>query len=370
METFRCIHASRLLLDHQLQVAGEFHPAAQKIVTDASLIAFDRLIDEALLHEVDCLLISGDCFDPADHTLRGPAALLRGITRLAERDIAVIFHSASRVWSAWPPGLRWPPHAHRLGLGFETSVHITREGQLRATVFADSVDDRHVGWQVQIPNSEGAGSTFHVAEDPMSLVGQNSEQAGPHGCTFLEIDRWTGVRQLPIPVAPVRWERCEVSLSAASTRDDLLHELALEMERAAAYVGEQVRLVTTTVLGDGPLFEQLAVPEFSVNLCDDLKLLDPVPGVTIQFQAIKLQADNNAQRDATPVPDLATEFTVRLNERLRSPATAWREALAGAAIPGSLWESQFESLSGIIDAGDLASDVRRLARHCVAAEEE
>src|SRR5690349_12170884 len=105
MESFRCIHASRLLLDHQLHVAGEFEPAVQKIVADATLTAFERVVDEALEREVDGLLISGDCFDPGDRGLRGPAALMRGIARLAERDIPVIVHSSSHLWSTWSAGL-------------------------------------------------------------------------------------------------------------------------------------------------------------------------------------------------------------------------------------------------------------------------
>ena len=98
MDSFRCLLASRLLLDHQLHgtrfsANSTLAPEVRKFVEDATLIAYERIVDACLMHDVDCLLISGDCFDPGDHSLRGPAALVRGIQRLAERDIPVILRA-------------------------------------------------------------------------------------------------------------------------------------------------------------------------------------------------------------------------------------------------------------------------------------
>src|SRR5258708_4149707 len=143
MDSFRCIHVARLLLDRQLHglqssLAGELAPEVQKIIQDATLVAFERIIDEALAHDVHCVLISGDCFEPADRGLRGPAALVRGIGRLAEHDIPVILQAGRpELWSSWPTGLRWPPNAHRLGDSLATSVSITRAGKLLASIAFD-----------------------------------------------------------------------------------------------------------------------------------------------------------------------------------------------------------------------------------------
>src|SRR5262245_62600041 len=71
MEPFRFVHAARLLLDHQLHGIAALPDDLRPVVEDATLIAFDRVIDSCLEQGVDCLLIAGDSFDSADHSLRG-----------------------------------------------------------------------------------------------------------------------------------------------------------------------------------------------------------------------------------------------------------------------------------------------------------
>ncbi len=370
MDTLRCIHASRLLLDHQLHVAGEFEPAVRKIVEDTALTAFERVIDEALLRKVDCLLVSGDCFDPDDGGLRGPAAFVREIGRLAECDTAVIVHSSAHLWSNWPAGLRWPPHAHRLGIGFETSVSITREGKLLATISADGHGDRHTGWQVRLAEAAGEGRTFHLTDDPGPLQGLRADETGPHGCSLIEIDPAAGPRQTRVPVAPVRWEHCAAAVATDSTRDDLLQELASQLEQFPRYTGEEVRLVTWTVSGHGQLWERLAQPGFQNDFLDELTLLNPLSGVTIQTHALKLHAAPGSHWPHAPTEDLGADFVVRLDERFTRPDSAWRDYLADSELHGGPWEVKFETLSGELDAGELAYDARRLAMHWFAAQEE
>src|SRR5262249_13167776 len=158
MDSFRCIHASRLLLDHQLHGArlsatDGVASAAQKFVEEATLIAFERVIDACLVHDVNCLLISGDCFEPDDRTLRGPATLVSGLRRLAERDIAVILNAARPdFWSSWPAGLRFPPNVHRLSEGLESAVPISRQGKLLATIAAGETP---ACWQIHLPEASG-----------------------------------------------------------------------------------------------------------------------------------------------------------------------------------------------------------------------
>src|SRR5579872_5624909 len=165
MDPFRCIQADRLLLDHQLRgvpatFAGGLTPDVRKILQDATLLAFEHMIDQALAHDVHCLLISGDSFDPDDRGLRGPAALVRGIQRLAEHDIPVMLY-ANRpdLWSSWPAGLRLPANAHCLGAGLATSASVAREGKLLATITADESAPGPAGrssavrsdWSIHLP---------------------------------------------------------------------------------------------------------------------------------------------------------------------------------------------------------------------------
>jgi hypothetical protein len=56
---------------------------------DATLHAFDEVIDASIRHDVDFLLLSGNVFIEADRSLRARLALLKGVRRLAEHDIQV-----------------------------------------------------------------------------------------------------------------------------------------------------------------------------------------------------------------------------------------------------------------------------------------
>lgn len=370
MESFRCIHASRLLLDHQLHVSADFDPAVQKTVEEATLTAFERVIDEALVREVDCLLISGDCFGPDDRGLRGPAALARGMEKLADRDTQVIVHSPPRLWSSWPAGLRWPLNAHRLGTGFESRVSITREGKLLATISADSVEDRHAGWQIHLADSSGAGRTVHLTDDPLPVQGIRAVETGPHGCTFVEIAPDHEPQPKFLPVAPIRWERYSVAVSAATSCDDLLQELASQLEQTPRCAGELVRLVSWEISGRGQLFDRLADREDRDELLDELALLDPVPGIAIQTHAVALHPADELPQAVAAADDPAADFALRLEQRFaRSEATV-RECLAGSAFRGGPWEVKIESLCGELDAGELAHDARRLAMHWFAPTEE
>ncbi|MBI3863196.1 MAG: hypothetical protein HY290_14995 [Planctomycetia bacterium] len=370
MDVFRCIHASRLLLDHQLHVAGNFEPRVQKLVEEATLTAFDRVIDEALVHEANCLLLSGDCFDPADRSLRGPAALVRGLTRLAENDTPVVLHASPRLSSNWPEGLRLPPNVHRLGFGFESSISISRAGQLLATVSREGSGDDAGGWRVGLAGPAGANRTFSIADDHASVQGIRAEETGLHGCTVLEFDfeSATCPQRSFIPVAPVRWERYSLTVIAATAHDDLVQEMATRLEQSPRCAGEQVRLVTWIVAGHGPLMDRLVRPGVRANLLDDLAQLEPLPGIAVHTHAFRLHPAGGEPIPSNDEP--ANDFALRLDERFARPAAALHECLAGSGLHGGPWGVKIESLFGELDAGELAHDARRLAMHWFAAEEE
>ncbi|MBS0262157.1 MAG: hypothetical protein JSS02_09430 [Planctomycetes bacterium] len=370
MDPFRCLRVSQLLLDYQLHIAGEFEPAVQRIVVDATLTAFSRVVDQALERQVDCVLIDGECFDPENPGLRGPAALIRGLNRLAERGIAVIIDAPPKIWSAWPAGLRWPPYAHRLGLGLETSVPITRDGRYLGTVSGDSQDDWHTTWQVSLPDEAGATGAFQLSESAGPLTGLNPQHTGPHGCQYIEVHPEWGVQTTFLPQAPVRWERYCAQLSPEMSRDDLLQDLATQLECSPRSDGEQVRLVTWVFSGDHPLLDRLTADRPRQDFLDDLALLDPLPGVTVHTHAMRIRRVSHKERQVTPMEDLAAEFLDRLQNRLSSPEAAWRACLANSELTGNPWEVKLDSLYGDCDADDLACDARRLAGQWFAADED
>jgi hypothetical protein len=413
MDSFRCIHAARLLLDHQLRglpasVAGELAPDVRKIIQDATLLAFEHIVEQALARDVHCVLISGDCFDPDDRGLRGPAALVRGIGRLAEHDIPVILQAShSELWSSWPAGLRFPPNTHRLGPGQAASVSIARQGKLLATIAVDDTAPLgHVcgaavsaamaggtpapqhdppagrrGWQIHLPafhplGSSATAGTIHLSDECSPAQGLEPDEIGPHGCLLIEIDAKGEPRQSFVPAAPVRWERLSVEVSPKTNRDDLLQEMASRLEQTRRQACEKVWLIAWNVTGAGPLFERLENRSFRDELLADVADLDPVPGVQIHTHTLRLSPDVPASRpilEGGPGSDaeglannLAAEFAMRLEDRFADPERAINACLAGWAQTGEPWQDKIESLFAELDAGQVAHDARRLATHWFA----
>jgi hypothetical protein len=384
MEAFRCIHASRLLLDHQLH--GLQLPAAaalvrnlRDVIEEATLNSFEQIVESCLVHEVNCLLLSGECFDPDDRGLRGPAALVRGIERLEEHDIPVVLQSSATQWSHWPAGLRIPASAHRLGTGFVSSVALARRGKLIATI-AEAEPSAHPsaagrGWQITIPEKAAADGTVNsrivqLFDDPKPAQGVRPHETGSRGCTLIEFDDRGNHRQSFLATAPVRWERFDLAVSAGTTRDDLLQEMASILEQTGSEPCERVWLVGWNLSGEGPLLETLADKAAREDLCAELAELEPVPNVLVHTHGVRVHLPVLAARLVADRDELAVEYAARLAERFGRPETGLHESLAASALHGGPWEVKLATLFAELDAGEVAQDAARMAMQWFAAHEE
>ena len=90
-EPQRFIHAANIRLDVpvSVQTADSLTDELRFAFEDATLHAFEEVIEASVRHDVDFLLLSGNVFIEADRSLRARLTLLRGIRRLAEHDIQV-----------------------------------------------------------------------------------------------------------------------------------------------------------------------------------------------------------------------------------------------------------------------------------------
>lgn len=90
-EPQRFIHAANIRLDVpvSVQTTETLTDELRFAFEDATLNAFEEVIEACVRHDVDYLLLSGNVFVEADRSLRARLALLRGVKRLAEHDIQV-----------------------------------------------------------------------------------------------------------------------------------------------------------------------------------------------------------------------------------------------------------------------------------------
>jgi hypothetical protein len=173
-----------------------------------------------------------------------------------------------------------------------------------------------------------------------------------------------------IPTAPVRWERFNISVAGEMSRDDLLQEMAAVVEQAMRKPCEKVWLIGWDVSGEGQLLESLRQRRFCAELVAELAELDPLPGTALHTHAIRVHESSPAARPIGVHDELASAFVARLEERFARRETALHDCLAGSALHGGPWEKRLETLLAELEAGEVAADACRMARHWIVAPEE
>lgn len=177
LEPFRFLHAANLFLDHQLRGAGRIPESIRETVQQATMTAWDRIVDAAISQQVDFLLLAGNCFDASDHSLTGQVALIAGLERLNEYDIPVFIAPGSADPDmSWRLGLNLPDNVTRFGGELSEPVLLSRDGRRFCTI-------HHVMANIQDLNaSDGNGLDELAVFAPQ--FGPND--AGPFDIALLE----------------------------------------------------------------------------------------------------------------------------------------------------------------------------------------
>lgn len=425
-ESFRFIHAARLLLDHQLrgvptdgslssQPGNQQSAAAARAgssgislevrqrIEDATITAFNRVIDACLTHEVDFLLLVGDSFERNDQGLRGQSALARGLARLDEHGIPAFVTSGRRdPWSAWMPGLRFTENVHRLEPN-AVPVTFERDGRTLARICAvDSASSHYSpvaprlrraaseGWSISLLYADEAAALHAtedrqaalqrwlaeradtgvdywavgggagrqdwklergIAHDPGSPQGIKTSDSGIHGCTLWDVEPQGQARSTFIPTSPVRFETRHITLQPQWRQDDLLQAMRQSLRQLQPQESDDVWLLTWRFDGAGSLFEGLTVPSFRSDLLTALRH-ETVSGVQL---AHEFRVPVYVPQSLIEADQFTTEYVRAIAERTgRSPATL----LAESSLRGGPWESKVSAMIHELNERDIALTAR------------
>lgn len=434
MESFRFVHAARLLLDHQLRGTGAVSDTIRPWIEDATLSAFDHVVEGCLKHQVDLLLLTGDTIAPGDNSVRGPGALIRGCERLAEQNILVVIAPGEGdPWDAWPAGLRWPANVVRLMPDGPDEVPVLRDGHVLAIVrrdWAASANDAPRLLKLGAPQDEpfligvfhpagavagdadatgtlevasetfraprhvdycaiGGGSATRTitvgsrfAHDPGPTQAIGPIETGPRGCTLVTVDPSGKVRRKFLPTSTVRFEQLSLSVTPEHTRDDLLLEMIGALDQLPRHESDRMWLVAWNVSARGPCRELLEDGPARESLLDSVSTEHGLPGVVVQTHEVRLrpqfsdykrsaEIDAHAEgRSAALGNDLVAAFERCLAARTGQPTWSLQRCLADSSLSGEPWASMLEPLIAELDKGDVALDVRRLGMQWLAPTEE
>lgn len=135
LEPFRFLHAANLYLDHQLRGVGPVADHLREPLEQATLLAWDRIVETAITRQVDFVLLAGNSFDAADHSLTAQVMLVQGLEKLAEHDVPVfIVPGIADPDMAWRLGMALPDNVTRFGGELGEPVSLSRDGRRFCTI--------------------------------------------------------------------------------------------------------------------------------------------------------------------------------------------------------------------------------------------
>ncbi len=319
-EPLRFVHAANLFLDRALRIPHAIPADVRDIVEDATLLAFQNLVQFCCAHHVDFLLLTGNAFLEADRSLAARVTLLRELQHLDEAGISTFVlpgdHDPPAAWRAIP-GL--PSSVTILDADDSEPITIEENGRILATIEATTglCNENHnpdgplriglrmgtqewLKWQPESlhPGSATVGTNrqamsdigessssgirgdipggpfdylalggdcdrttlqtdFGLIHHPGSLQGQSPDDIGFCGATLLE---WTGEQSLKhdtISAAAVRFERMSTGIARLSSAAEFKQTMLEQLALHPPVDGERVRFIYWRLTGTGRLLPLL-----------------------------------------------------------------------------------------------------------------
>ena len=134
---FTFVHAADLHLDTPFHGIGAVAPAVADALREASLDAFDAIVDLAISRASAFVVIAGDVYDGAERGLRAQLRFRAGLQRLSDEGIAsfVVHGNHDPVEEGWSAvGGRWPERTTVFGPHERLVVPVIRDGATIANV--------------------------------------------------------------------------------------------------------------------------------------------------------------------------------------------------------------------------------------------
>ena len=330
--SFRFVHATSLCLDEPLVGTGPLSSADRILAEEATLLAWNGIVQTCLTTQVDFLLLTGNSFDSRNQSLRARVALQKGTEQLSTAQIPVYVVAGDRdSASAWRRLVTLPSNVTLLSDEEHPPVSVRREGREIASIFvvASSESDEArwsasgptvldttrsafrigvvpagtpIRWDQGIPQpldgpgrshaaatlvrsamdhnvdylalGEGTPRTIELASglahDPGSPQGLSAHASGLRGCSVIDVSP-SGIRADRVAVAPIRWEELTIDVDRHTNWDDLVERMALMVMEREPDNDEQLWIIHWKLSGEGQVFDSLAEANRSGELWELLE---------------------------------------------------------------------------------------------------
>jgi len=380
---FRFVHTGDLHLDSPfVGLTSEAPPGVVQTLREATIRAWDNVVDLALAEQVDFFLVAGDAFEHANRTLRGQLAFRDGLARLADAHISSFVVTGNHdPLDGWEPSVAWPELAHRFPAHDVTARQVLRDGEEIARVYGVSYHKRDVTTNLarryrreadapfavgllhaNVGGLEGAANyapcsigdlqasgmdywalghihRHHVvsAQRPAAVYcgnpqGRDPGEADPRGCYLVTVDDAGRITPEFRPVDVVRWQLLDVLIGDLETEEELVDAVTTAVDEARA-AAERSIVARVRLTGRGPLHTSLAKPglreDVRTGAQDRLGLSDPFGWIESVRDRTRPAVDLETRRQAD---DFVGDLLRRLDATRR--VLAGDEPLDGGTVDG------------------------------------
>lgn len=193
MSNFRFAHAADLHLDTPFHGLGRINGQMAQELRDASLLAWERVVQTCLQREVDFLLLAGDLYDSVQVSVRAQLSFLRGLERLSKAHIPVLMVHGNHdpLGSRWPVIARWPEGVTLFGNQDVETRRVERRGEVLAVISGISYPERHVRENLALRFSRTETNAFHIGLLHAQVQGHSDH--APYAPCSLEDLRQSGM---------------------------------------------------------------------------------------------------------------------------------------------------------------------------------
>lgn len=192
---FRFVHAADLHLDAPCRGIGRVAPHVAEALRDASLQAWDALVELALREQAAFVVLAGDVYDGAQAGVRAQLRFLHGLQRLSRAGIPTfVVHGNHDPLEGWSAVREWPPGVTVFGAEAVQAVPVERDGRRLATVYGISYARREERRNLAALFRRQEAPGLHVGVLHATVGGQAGHEpyapCGPDDLRAAGMDYW------------------------------------------------------------------------------------------------------------------------------------------------------------------------------------
>ncbi len=188
---FCFVHAADLHLDTPFDGVHAVAPRIAAALREASLQAFDEVVELARRRSAAFLLVAGDVYDGAERGLRAQLRFRDGLARLAADGIEsfVVHGNHDPVETGWSAVRAWPEGVKVFGTRSPEVVPVARDGEVIATVQGISYARRATTENLALRFCRPEGPGLHVGLLHCNVAGAGEGHDNYSPCSLDDLRR-------------------------------------------------------------------------------------------------------------------------------------------------------------------------------------